>query len=228
MTPRRRSIAGRDQSASVFSAALMRLCESVGALGAALVDAEGETVDYAGAMEPFDIKVAAAEWVVVMSLLRGSGIPAWPETDTVILRGSKKSFSVHALVDGYCIVIQLSPYAFAVSTRGTNEAIREISAEAGLSLPAGLESQRERWCRVDVRCESPRSQRPAAIWLRGGWSPLEILGHWTSDLGPREVGYRARLPNGAELNLVRERLDRWYSDAPIPTGGVPEPSSPPP
>ena len=45
MKGRRRSIGDRDQRASVFSAALMRLCESASALGAAVVDAEGETVD---------------------------------------------------------------------------------------------------------------------------------------------------------------------------------------
>ena len=54
-----------------------------------------------------------------------------------------------------------------------------------------------------------------AIWVSGGWSPLEVLGRWRAGLGRGDVGYRARLPTGAEVNLVRERLGRWYSDTEI-------------
>jgi hypothetical protein len=213
MTKRRRAIVNRDQRASAFSAALLRLCESVGAIGAALVDAEGETVDYAGSMDPFDIKVAAAEWVVLLALLKESKVPRWSDTQTVFIRGAKKSFFVQLIADGYSVVMQLLPYAFAVSKRGMDEAVRELCTEAGLTLPPLLEKERERWRRVDVRCEPRRSRRPSAVWIGNGWSPVEVLGRWTSDLGPREVGYRARLQSGEELTLVRERLGRWYSDA---------------
>lgn len=210
MTRRRRSIAGRDQRASAFSAVLMRLCDSVGAVGAALVDAEGETVDYAGAIDPFDIKVAAAEWVILLALLRSSRIPSWPETRSVVIRAAKKSFFVQTLADGYAIVIQLLPHAFSVSQRAITEAVRELSLEAGLDLPSELRKPREYWCRIDVRCEARRPRRPSAVWLEGAWSAVEVLGRWSADLGPREVGYRARLASGAELTLVRERLGRWY------------------
>jgi hypothetical protein len=209
----RGSIATRDQRASAFSAALLRLCDSVGAAGAALVDAEGETVDYAGAMLPFDIKVAAAEFVVLLALLQSSRVPAWPGTRTVVVRAQKKSFFVHTLVEGYALVLQLPARAFGVSHRGIAEAVRELCAEAGLDLPESASAGGERWCRVEVRCEATDARRPRAVWLGGTWSPVEILGRWTADLGPREVGYRARLGTGAEVTLVRERLGRWYTDA---------------
>ncbi len=121
MRVRRRSIGGRDQRVTSFSTALMRLCDGVGAVGAALVDAEGETVDYAGAMDPFDIKVAAAEWAVVLVLLKSSRVPAWADTETLVIRGGRKSYFVRALVDGYAIVLQLLPHAFGISHRGVSD-----------------------------------------------------------------------------------------------------------
>jgi hypothetical protein len=214
VTRRRHTIAVRDQRASVFGAVLMRLCDSVSAVGAALVDAEGETVDYAGAIDPFDIKVTAAEWVVVLFLLRQSKIASWCATETVIVRAARKSYFVRVIGEGYAIVLRLLPHAFSVSSRGMNEAIRELCAEAGLSLPPALLEEAETFHRVDVRCEPKRSRRPSAVWLGGTWTPVEVLGRWTTDLGRREVGYRARLASGAEVTLIRERMGRWYSDGP--------------
>jgi hypothetical protein len=217
MTARRRSIGDRDQRASAFSAALMRLCDSVGALGAALVDAEGETVDYAGVIDPFDIKVAAAEWSLVFTLLRRSRAPALAKTELVRIRAAKKSFLLHALSGDYTLVVQLVRRSFAVSHRAISEAIREVSLEAELAIPRAYDDQKEQWCRVEVRCDDAGQRRPSAVWLRGSWFPVEVLGRFTRELGPHEVGYRARLASGAELTLIRERLGRWYTDGPVPT-----------
>jgi hypothetical protein len=214
MTWPRRRIAGRDQRASVFSASLLRLCDGTGAIGAALVDAEGETVDYAGLMDPFDIKVAAAECMVVLSLLRASPIEALQRTDELLTRGAKKSYFVQALADGYGIVLELEPHCFSLSRRALHESMRELCAEAGLSLPRAVEHDPEPWWRVEVRCEPRDPRRPTALWVKGTWSPLEILGRWTTST-PREIGYRARLPSGAEFTLVRETLGRWFADSAI-------------
>lgn len=216
MSTRRRAITARDQRASAFSAALLRLCDAVGATGAALVDAEGETVDYAGAIDPFDIKVAAAEWVVVLALLRESKMPGFPETEEVAVRGARKSFFVQVLSDGYALVVQLLPHAFSISHRALYEAVRELSTEAGLQVPRGVLRESERWRRVDVRSEPLDPRRPTALWASGTWCALAVLGRWTSGLDRGEIGYRARLPSGAELTLVRERLGRWYADTEIP------------
>lgn len=215
MTRRRRTIAGRDQRASAFSASLLRLCDGAGAVGAALVDAEGETVDYAGAIDPFEIKVAAAECMVVLSQIRASKVHAVRDTEELMMRGARKSYFVHALADGYGLVLELAAHAFSVSTRALHESLRELCAEAGLALPADLERDMEPWWRVEVRCEPHDRRRPIALWVAGSWSPLEILGRWTSSARPWEIGYRARLPSGAEVTLVRERLGRWYADSAI-------------
>ena len=215
MSARVRTIAVRDQHASAFSAVLLRLCDAVSARGAALVDAEGETVDYAGAIDPFDIKVAAAELVVILALLRESKMFGFPETQEIVLRGAKKSYFVQILSDGYALVIQLLPHAFAASHRAVHEAVRELCAEAGLVVPPALRNEHEHWRRIDVRCEPDDPRRPRAVWVGGGWCALELLGRWTTHLSRGDVGYRARVPSGAELTLVRERLGRWYTDTPI-------------
>lgn len=206
-----RSLSGRDQAPSTFGAILLRLCDSCGALAAALVDAEGETVDYAGTVDPFDIKVAAAELQLIRALVYGSRFPTWPETRQILVRGAKKSFAVVPLVEGYAIVLQLLPHAFSVSRRALGEAIRELCTEAGLSLPeAFLE---EHWTRVEVRASSLDERRPAALWMRGQWVPVEVLGRYQDDdLDRGELGFRARLATGAEVNVVREALGRWYAE----------------
>lgn len=51
----------RDQFISAFATILKRLVETTpGAIGAAMADEEGETVDYFGDMDPEELKLAAA------------------------------------------------------------------------------------------------------------------------------------------------------------------------
>ena len=215
MSHARRSLAGRDQSASVFSAALLRLCDALGAAAAALVDGEGETVDYAGRVTPFDIRLAAAEWAIVLAVLRGTPALGWSDTRQVLVRGTHKSYFVQVLEGGYALVVQLPPRAFGVSALGLAEAVRELCAEAGFAVPQ-LAGEPDHFRHVDVRCGRTRRSRPTAVWSDGAWLPFEILGRWESPRPRRQVGYRVRLPGGAEATLVREPAGRWYADAGLP------------
>lgn len=189
---------------------MLRLCDSVGAPGAALVDPEGETVDYAGTIDPFDIRIAAAELRLILKEV--SAVSIWSDTDEIILRGSKKSFALVAMEEGYAIVIQLLPHCFSVSYRAVSEAVREASSEAGLPL-ASRYVEGEHWTRVEVRPTPGDERRPHAIWYGGTWCVVEVLGRYhDADLDRGELGYRARLANGAEVGLVREQLGRWYAE----------------
>lgn len=213
MKGRRRSLGQRDQHVTPFSASLLRLCDAVGAPAAAIVDSEGETVDYAGSVDPFDIKVAAAEWAVVFARLKACRSPLLASASELRIRGARRSYVVRRLADDYALVLQLLPHCFAVSARGLNEALREVALEAGLPAPPGTNAK-EQWVRVDVRCGPRSSRRPSAIWVKGSWLEVEVLGRW--DAGRRELGYRARLASGAEFTLIRERLGRWYAEFPLP------------
>ncbi len=211
MTLQRRSLVGRDQATTPFGATLLRLCDGTGAMGAALVDYVCETVDYAGTADPYDIRVAAAEWRLILRLLQDSPVPNWPDTYEMLVAAKSQSFAVAALLEGYAIVLQLLPYCFKVSPRAINEAVREISREAGLDVPADF--TREHWSRVEVKSVAKDRRRPQAVWIGSSWSSVELLGRYdATHLERGEVGYRARLGNGEEVNLVRERMGRWYAE----------------
>jgi hypothetical protein len=212
MIDQRRGLIERDQEASRFSAILMRLCEATGAFAAALVDSDGETVDYAGMIDPFQVKVAAAEWQIALRLVRQSRIPAWAETQFLSFRGGRRSFAAVALAEGYVIVIVLLRHSLTLSWRALCEAVRGISNEAGLAIPAAFRTEKERWTRVEVRTATGDPRRPEALWRDGTWAVLTILGHYQKSGAVPEVGYRARLLSGAEITLVREPLGRWYAD----------------
>jgi hypothetical protein len=211
-TPRT-SLVPRDQAASQFSAILSRLCDSSGALGASLVDAEGETVDYAGRLNPYDVRVAAAEWRLVLALLEDTRVSAWVSTHEIVVRARGRSFALWLLGEGYAIVLVLPAYAFHVSRRALAEAAIDLAREAGLS---GREaSERTRWTRVDVITEDRDPRRPKAVWQAGAWCELTIIGRYDSaELDPREVGFMTRFTTGAEVLLVREPLGKWFAGLP--------------
>jgi hypothetical protein len=203
----------RDQSDSPFSAILARLCDDSGALAAALVDAEGETVDYAGLLTPYEIKVAAAEWRLVLAVVHAARVPGFRHVGELTVRGAGRTFFIAALPDGYAVAMCLPRRSFNLSRRALAQARRELAREAGLELPEGRSEAT--WARVRVRTPpDPRLQRrPDAIWLNEAWSPLTILGRYQArDLSRSERGYLARLASGAEVFLVREPLGVWFVD----------------
>lgn len=205
----RRALVPRDQAASSFSAILLRLCEASGAYAAALVDGEGETVDYAGSMQPFDIRVAAAEWRLVLALVTSSRA-AWADTNELIVRCRGQSFALWALSEGYALVLVLPRRAFRVSKRALAEAVTDLGREAGFTSPADKASVR--WIRVDVQTDAHDLRRPCAVWLRGAWRTLTILGRLQSgDLEQGDIGFLTQLPSGTELVLVREPLGIWFA-----------------
>jgi hypothetical protein len=207
----RKSFAARDQALSGFAAPLGRLCDALPATAAALVDGDGETVDYAGSSDPFDVRVAAAEAQLLFKTLTESGFGSWRDATELVVRGSKASFSAVRMEHGYLLVIQLPYRSFRLSHRALCEAIRELSIEAELTVPARY--QTEEWLRVDVQDEQDAGHRPSAVWLSQCWTPVEVVGrYFGEELVPREVAYRIRLATGEEATVVRERLGKWYSD----------------
>ncbi len=205
----RRASEPRDQSRSSFTATLERLCESAGVVGAVIVDRGGETVDYAGRVAPFDIRVAAAEWRIILARFEACERSELRGTREVYLRGSQKSFGAMLLPEGYALVFQLLPHCFTASPRALSEAVREICLEAGLPLAHGL----AQWSRVQVDEAPGRQRRPRSVWVGRKWVPVEVLGRCVgSELNPKEVGYRVRLVGGLELTLVREPLSQWFAD----------------
>jgi len=201
----------RDQTATPFSVSLGRFCDATGALGAALVDSQGETVDYAGPMDPYAIRVAAAEWRLVLDLVLVRRALRLAQTLSLVVRADRASFAAVPLGEGYALVLRLPARCFAVSPRALSEVVRDLCREGGITPPAAW--QEARWSRVEVRSSAGPVRRPLELWHSGRWWRLEILGRYAPDaLGRRELGFRARLEVGSDLTLVREPPGVWYAD----------------
>ncbi len=161
----------RDQAASNSAATLGRLCDAVPAVSAALVDGEGETVDYSGSLRP--TKFA---WL----LPKGSwSLRTWRQArkmgtiEEVVVRVRRATYAAFLLSEGYVPVTVLTPRAFDVSRRAVIEANREICTEAALAVPKRYFG--EYWFRSDVR-ESRSDLRPKAIWMDQAYCPTTIIG----------------------------------------------------
>lgn len=209
---RRRTLVPRDQAVSNFSATLLRLCDATGAAGAALVDQLGETVDYAGYLDPFALKVMAAEWRIIWDFALGVKRQGFDEVREFVVRARNKSFALVGMAEGYAVVLELPRGVFSFSRRAVGEAVRELELEAGLPS-SSITRDGERWSKLEVQTVPGDPRRPEAVWFQGSWRPVTILGRYFVDRRRRgrAVAYRARLPSGQEFALVREPMGRWFA-----------------
>lgn len=192
----------RDTDATAFAKILSDLLTRLpGAFATALVDLGGETVDYAGVGDPFDVKVAAAHVRILLNDLEelgALGVPRW-----IIIRGAKRSFIGRRLPEGYALVVLLRRRAgFTASERAFEACERALAAEAGWSATA-----RPTWFPVAVKVNG--RGRPTLVG-----SPPHAVEVFGSVMGlPRsEKGFRVRMTTGTELTLVREAGHAWYAD----------------
>jgi hypothetical protein len=97
--------------ATPFTPILDRMIGRIpGAYGAVLVDSEGETVDYAGLVVPYEIRVAAAYLQISMRQLEDVEHLGQPKF--MIVRGSKRTVIARALPE------DVRPRAAAPPARG--------------------------------------------------------------------------------------------------------------
>ncbi|HSC85818.1 MAG TPA: hypothetical protein VLC09_01045 [Polyangiaceae bacterium] len=205
----------RDQALSPFTPVLAELCRASGACSAALVDQEGETVDYAGRGDPFEIRVLAAELRLLLQHTKPT--VHFSRTSSLMIRARRGSFFILSLPEGYALVVRLGRRAAGISERCLSIAVRELCEEAGFSsprsrrsdLPPGVEPPRQ-WRRVRVEVEEGQTRRPRAVETNAGLASVEVMGRVAGEGSRREQGFRVRLTNGEEGTLVRERLGRWY------------------
>ena len=202
----------RDQPESAFAAILVKTLGRVpGARSAALVDSEGETVDYAGRGDPYAIRLAAAHWRIVLNAVRTSSFLA--STRSLALRCADVSFVIGALPEGYAIVLTLAPWAGRPATwrRALSACACQLGEEAGwASTPYD-----DAWYAAEVMSDA--AQRPSLVEV--GWhvEPGEVIGRLLpTELEPRERGWRVRAQRGVEAMLIREPGGFWYIDERLP------------
>jgi hypothetical protein len=201
----------RDQRETAFTSILAGLVERVpGAHAAALVDRDGETVDYSGEIDSYAVRLAAAHWRLALDQLRGQ--PAFRSVHWIAVRGGRTSYLVHDLPEEYALVVVLARAAgFFGWRRAVAACARALGDEAGWTW-VGV-----RWFPAQVTADPRR--RPSLVLVDGHARPVEILGTMAGGLGRRERGWRVRFETGVEATLVREPGGTWYSDEPIEGGG---------
>jgi predicted regulator of Ras-like GTPase activity (Roadblock/LC7/MglB family) len=204
---RRVAATKRDQHESAFAAILSKLVSRVpGARGAALVDSEGETVDYAGRAKPFDLRVAAAHWRIVLDEARAAR--ALRNVRSIAVRAARASYLVQTLPEGYALVVVMMRSAgFSGWQRAVASCVHALGEEAGWEWDGEAPP---RWFPVTVLRDERR--RPAAVRADGRLHPLEILGTLQAGLSGRERAWRIRFESGLEATLVREPGGACYLD----------------
>jgi len=208
--PRRRAAIARDQHESAFASILAGLVGRIpGARAAALVDRQGETVDYSGGLDPFGMRLAAAHWRIVLDELNGQR--TFRSVRWLVLRAGRVSYLVHELPEGYALTVVLARAAGFFGWR------RAVAACAyALGHEAGWSWSGVPWFPVQITADErrrPRSLSPATPGARP--RPIEILGAMAAGLARSERGWRVRFDTGVEATLVREPGGLWYSDEPL-------------
>jgi hypothetical protein len=200
-----RPVHARDTDATAFTSILTDLIQRIpGAHSAALVDGLGESVDYTGRVAPFDVKVAAAHYRIVIDEVRARA--PFQGLRAIVVRGSRGSFIARVLPDDYAVVVLLGKRAGFGGTRAFDVCERALVAEAGLS-PRVVPT----WSVVAVECDARR--RPTRVMSLDGSRSLsvDVLGTLLG-LPNRERAFRVRLESGAEVLLVRELGGTWYAE----------------
>jgi hypothetical protein len=203
-----RPISLRDTDATAFTAILTDLISRIpGARSAALVDPQGETVDYTGESLPFDVKLAAAHFRIVIDEARA--FTTFRDLRTVVVRGNVKSFVARVLPDHYAVVVLLGRRAGFSPMRALDACERALVAEAGLTArPVGL------WTCIAVDCDARRRPMRVAPLEGEGGASVDVLGSIIG-LPNGDRAFRVRLETGEEVLLVRERGGIWYAEEPI-------------
>lgn len=233
--PNRRSVLRRDQVESPFSPILENILRVTPlSLGAALVDYEGETVDYAGYVDPFELKVAAAHLQLLVTEI--DALPFFAPMVEVRIRSKERALFVRVVDPNYSFIMVLHRASvFALSRRAIDETCHLLATEAGLdAIPAcqwfevevetprrdsGVQTRRPlrvRGARRSIQAPAP-SLTTTGPWRQGfaitdgSWRDAVVIGGMVG-LGFRERGYRVALDSGLELNIVRERGGLWFAN----------------
>jgi len=170
-----------------------------GAIAAALVDGEGETVDYVGKHDVFELKVVAAHFRILLG--EAAALTSSAKPTSLIVRGAKRTVLGLMAKEGYAVVVVLRRRAgFGRREIATHLMMKALAAEAGWTMEPSPP-----WGAIEVHTD--RRGRPLEIVFGGGSrTPVEVLGTFGTH------GFRVRSDEGHEFCLVREPKNLWYAD----------------
>ncbi len=128
----------RDQEATGFTLLLNALMEALPeALCAVFIDPEGESVDYAGRINPYDARVTGAEFAVILATCReGATRGGMGHALELRAEGGSKSVLVRMVSEGYDLVVLLATPSIALkAVDKTHQCAMALLRESGLPAP---------------------------------------------------------------------------------------------
>jgi hypothetical protein len=205
----------RDRPESPFSRILAGFVEMQPVvLSATFVDGEGECIDYASRLDPYEAQVIGAQLQVVsaelaarLRALQGGDLILW------VLEAELRDFVVRRVTDEHSVAVALTHHGLSARLLRAVAVLAEaLRRESGLGVPA--------WdplavpFEVQVRPSSGWGYAPCTLRVGAAASqPLEVLGRWIergSISAEDVVCFRVRAKD-QELTLAHDRsLDRWY------------------
>lgn len=205
----------RDRPESPFAHILAGFVEvHAEALSAAFVDRDGECIDYATRLDPFEAQVIGAQLSAVsadlarrLAALQAGALILW------VVEAERREFVVRRVTDEHIVTVALPAQSLNARVLRAMSALAEaLRREAGLAVPSW-----DPWgepFQVAIRPSPGWGYAPCALQVGEGASQaLEVLGRWTergSISAEDIVCFRVRADD-SELTLAHDRsLDRWY------------------
>jgi len=183
-------------------------------LAAVFVDGEGECVDYASRLDPFEALLLGAQLLPLTLDLAarvrthgGGALVLW------MVEADRRDLVIRRVTDDHTVIVALAAGAVSARLLRAMSALAEaLRREAGFDLP-GWDPWGEDF-QVDTRPAAGWGYAPCRLTGRDGQThELEVLGRWTergSISAQDVVCFRVRA-GGDELTLAHDRsLDRWH------------------
>jgi predicted regulator of Ras-like GTPase activity (Roadblock/LC7/MglB family) len=204
---RRPPEAKRDELESAFTPILRRVLNALpNALCAVFVDTEGECIDYASSIDPFEAKVSGAHALVLLNRLRASHHTlGLQEPFGLAIAGTERELWARRITDDYLLVVVALPGAEA-SQMWTllASAARDFRAEVSAAAASWEPTTK---LEVVVRAAIGWPFAPAAFSQHGvRVAVTDVLGRWTEPgNGDAELScFRVRTGDGQELTLIHD------------------------
>lgn len=204
----------RDRPESPFGKLLSRFLHvHAAALCAVFVDHDGECIDYATRVDPFEAQVGAAQLMLLSSQLSpclrrtgAGGLILW------VLETEKRDFVVRRVTDEHAVVVALVAGGVSARVLRAMAALAEVLRREGGLAVAAWDPWGEPF-EVTVRTSPGFGYAPAMLSAADG-APreVEVLGRWHEggSISSQEVVcFRVRC-GPDEFTLVHDpALDRW-------------------
>ncbi|MEZ4405963.1 MAG: hypothetical protein R3A52_05760 [Polyangiales bacterium] len=191
-----------------FTAALEALVRGAReALCAVFVDAEGEAIDVATAIDEFDAKITGAEMALPLARVRAyARARRAGATVEVRFSGERRSVLVRAVAEGCDLVLLVEGAITVALAERVARTAAALASEAGMEPVAGRQTLRA------VELSADRPGWPRAFVDGGARRTVAAV------LGVREVGtdahYLVRTDEGEEVLVAHDReLEQWRRES---------------